>query len=295
MSRVRIAGILALWVLGAGTLLAGARAAERAESWKRLPLPGRLIAPGVTYQQVSLTGGPVHVIWVLGLPDNDIVPWLGTRVQQGYRDTAGLAQVVKDTGGVAGVSAAFAMTGPRTAQVGGHVVRDRKNLVCPLPPALARGCPYFAVHRGGRFTIGETHLTTAAFLRQHGDVRHLLGGGGWLVRKGALVPEATLVAQGFETSVELQAPRVVVGVRPGGHVACLAAFERPISVAEAAHFALSVLGAQDALFLDAGGIVDMEIPSLPAVSATKQGVLNVSSRNPRVRVAAALLVRAGAK
>ncbi|MFN3420632.1 MAG: phosphodiester glycosidase family protein, partial [Armatimonadota bacterium] len=135
----------------------------------------------------------------------------------------------------------------------GHVVSDGENLVSPNPELLHLNRCYFAVTWDGRFLIGETNLTTGKLLQKFPRIRHLVGGGGWLIKDGD--PEAWRLAfkQGFRSDImNSRRERTVVAIDEEGETAWLAVFDGQVSLRETSWWLKRHLPVRHAIFFDGG-------------------------------------------
>ncbi|MFN4179715.1 MAG: phosphodiester glycosidase family protein [Armatimonadota bacterium] len=135
----------------------------------------------------------------------------------------------------------------------GHVVSNGENLVSPNPELLHLNRCYFAVTWDGKFLIGETNLTTGKLLQKFPQIRHLVGGGGWLIKDGD--PEAWRLAfkQGFRPDImNSRRERTVVAIDEKGETAWLAVFDGQVSLRETSRWLKQHLPVQHAIFFDGG-------------------------------------------
>jgi hypothetical protein len=135
----------------------------------------------------------------------------------------------------------------------GQVVYNGENLVSPNPEVLRWQRCYFATTWDGKFLIGETNLTTGKLIQKLPQIRHLVGGGGWLIKDGD--PEAWRLAfaQGFRQDItNLKRERTVVAIDKNGETAWLTVFEGCVSLQEAAWFLKRNLPIHHAIFFDGG-------------------------------------------
>ena len=135
----------------------------------------------------------------------------------------------------------------------GHVICDGESKNSPNLDILLRRRCYFATTWDMKFLIGETDLTAGKLLQKMSQIRHLVGGGGWLIKDGD--PEAWRLAfkQGFRPDITCaERERTVVAIDKEGKTAWLAVFEGRVSLRETSWWLKRHLPIHRAIFFDGG-------------------------------------------
>lgn len=135
----------------------------------------------------------------------------------------------------------------------GHVVRDGRSIISPNANILRWRRCYFATTWSGQFIIGETDQTTGKLLQSLPQVRHLVGGGGWLVRDANAHAWRLAQIQGFRTDItHSHRERTVVAVNANGTTAWLIVFTGRVSLQDCAVWLTNKLPVHHAIFFDGG-------------------------------------------
>jgi exopolysaccharide biosynthesis protein len=225
-------------------------------------------------------------------------PYVGERQPRQYRAARTLRAMVRERNAAAGVNASFFWADRRGRfMVLGHVAQNGVPLVSPNADVLRWQRCYLATTWDGRFVIGATNLTTGKLLRQRPELRHVVGGGGWLVRDGsAKAWRDAETQQGFREDITKSLrQRTAVAVSADGRAAWLVTFDGQVSLCDCAAWLARELQARNALFFDGGEtatLVTSDVTPDTAHCSLLTAHLLCALNRPRPRfIPVALLVR----
>lgn len=219
-----------------------------------LPPPKRATPP-LPFPQLSVREGfcfgKVFVIEVDNANRLDV--WVGEQMRGKQRMGDHALAIARKTSASAVMTTSFHWWTGKGFIVLGQVIQDGESIVSPNEDVLRWYRCFFGSTWDGRFLIGETNLTMGKLLQQLPQIRHLVGGGGWLVKSGDPTAWKLATKQGFRSDITCsRRQRIAVGVSANGEKAWLALFAGRVSLQECAEWIHQNLPIHNAIFFDGG-------------------------------------------